>query len=266
VTATTSETIVTMPRLSDGMEDGTIVAWLVREGEPVAVGADLVEIETDKATVTYEAPFGGVLRRLVQEGETAAVGAAIADLGTADAGVSTADAGVPAAPAAPAEPERGSRSKASPLARRRAAEAGVNLESVVGSGPRGQIKRRDVEAHLASSAVGSGRGVEISPVARRLARQANLDLAQVTGSGLDGRIRLADVSVLLRREDDAGAPTAVPPAPPSEPDRSENGHVVPCRAARWSWSGGWLRRSRRSLISRSASRSTWRAAENSARR
>lgn len=129
MTATTSETVITMPRLSDGMEDGTIVAWLVAEGEPVGVGADLVEIETDKATAVYQAPFGGVLRRLLQEGETAAVGAAIADLGGSGG-------------------QSQSRRKASPLARRRAAEAGIDLQTVAGSGPRGQIRRRDVEAHV----------------------------------------------------------------------------------------------------------------------
>lgn len=197
-----------MPRLSDAMEEGTIVAWLVDDGQPVAAGEDLVEIETDKATVTYQAPVGGLLTRLLQEGETAPVGKAIADLGDPatrsapgtpapdGAGSGRAPATTPAADrrdhAARPGSGRGSRPKASPLAKRRAAEAGVDLQDVSGSGPRGQIKRRDVEAHLASARQSNGR-VEVSPVARRHAREAGLDLAGVRGTGPRGRIRLADV-------------------------------------------------------------------------
>src|SRR3954447_25327635 len=72
---------ITMPRLSDSMEEGTIVRWLVPDGAEVVRGAEIVEIETDKATQTYEADADGVLRILVGEGETVAVGVAIGDLG-----------------------------------------------------------------------------------------------------------------------------------------------------------------------------------------
>jgi pyruvate dehydrogenase E2 component (dihydrolipoyllysine-residue acetyltransferase) len=74
---------VLMPRLSDAMEEGTILAWLKAGGESVAVGEDLVEIETDKANMVYEAPLAGVLHILVGDGDTLAVGERIATIGEA---------------------------------------------------------------------------------------------------------------------------------------------------------------------------------------
>jgi pyruvate dehydrogenase E2 component (dihydrolipoamide acetyltransferase) len=202
VSATTDQTLVTMPRLSDGMEDGTIVAWLIADGAEVTANADLVEIETDKATVTYQAPFAGVLKRLLGEGETVAVGTAIADLGGSPAG--------------------STRLKASPLARRRAAEAGLDLATIAGSGPRGQIRRRDVEAHLTPARATADR-VEVSPAARRAARQAGIDLAHVTGTGPRGRIRLADVSA--HQETDRGA--SVAPAPTQAAEKHSDERIIP---------------------------------------
>src|SRR4051794_40960536 len=69
-----------MPRLSDSMEEGSIVRWLKSDGEEVARGDELVEIETDKATITYEADSGGVLQIIASEGATLAVGEVIARL------------------------------------------------------------------------------------------------------------------------------------------------------------------------------------------
>lgn len=70
-----NQAVVMMPRLSDAMEDGLLIAWLVPDGTEVSEGDDLAEIETDKATVVYKAPFAGTLSPLVEEGETVAVGA-----------------------------------------------------------------------------------------------------------------------------------------------------------------------------------------------
>jgi pyruvate dehydrogenase E2 component (dihydrolipoamide acetyltransferase) len=154
--------VVPMPKLSDAMEDGTIVAWLIDDGAPVAEGEELVEIETDKATAVYPAPAAGRLRRLAAVGETIAVGDPIADLSgdeAADPGPASVASPAPdAAPAAARAPESVGagaprrRPMVSPLARRAAAEAGVDLSAVTGSGPRGRISRRDVEAHLRRSA------------------------------------------------------------------------------------------------------------------
>ena len=74
---------IVMPRLSDTMEEGTILSWLVADGETVSRGQELVEIETDKANMTYESDQEGVLRTLAAEGETLPVGAPIARVGEA---------------------------------------------------------------------------------------------------------------------------------------------------------------------------------------
>jgi pyruvate dehydrogenase E2 component (dihydrolipoamide acetyltransferase) len=130
---------VVMPRLSDTMEEGTILRWLVRDGEPVRRGEELVEIETDKATMTYESDLDGVLAIVASEGDTLPVGAVIAHVGPA--------------------PDAQERVKASPLARRIADESGVDLHTVTGSGPGGRIVKADVQT--ASAAVS-----DIAPVPR----------------------------------------------------------------------------------------------------
>ena len=159
-------TEIVMPRLSDSMEEGTIVRWLKQPGEQVERGDELAEIETDKATMTYESDAAGVLEILAQEGDTLPVGAPIANLGDAagnGAGAGPAVAAAPAvavaAPSAPAvtaapepaaapapEVDGGIRVKASPVARRIARELGVDLHGLSGTGPGGRIVKADVQA------------------------------------------------------------------------------------------------------------------------
>ncbi|HJS96064.1 MAG TPA: dihydrolipoamide acetyltransferase family protein [Solirubrobacteraceae bacterium] len=146
---------VVMPRLSDSMEEGTIVRWLKQDGELVAEGEPLAEVETDKATVTFDADAEGTLRILVGEGETVPIGKLIAQIGEG-ARVEPAPAEpapaepAPAEPApaepAPAERQANGRPKASPLARRLARESGVDLWQLTGSGPGGRIVKADVTA------------------------------------------------------------------------------------------------------------------------
>jgi pyruvate dehydrogenase E2 component (dihydrolipoamide acetyltransferase) len=134
---------VVMPRLSDSMEEGTVLRWLKRVGDQVEVGEELVEIETDKANMAYEADAGGtVLELLAAEGDTLAVGKAIAVIG---------EPGERPAPAAADGADGGSREKVSPLARRIAREAGVDLKVLEGSGPGGRVVKRDVEAAIAAA-------------------------------------------------------------------------------------------------------------------
>ncbi len=125
---------VVMPRLSDSMEEGTIVRWLKQDGEQVAQGEPLAEVETDKATVTFEADADGILRILVGEGQTVPIGGLIARIGEAAE-----------SPPRPAREENG-RVKASPLARRIARETGVDLSPLAGTGPGGRIVKADVSA------------------------------------------------------------------------------------------------------------------------
>ena len=158
---------VNMPKLSDTMEEGTIVEWKKKSGEQVKAGEVLAEVESDKATFDLEAESDGVLQILVDQGVPAKIGAPIARIGDAS-GASTPPTAKPkpkapeAAPAprpeAKAEPpaspkearedgrQNGREVKASPLARRLAEEMGVDLASLKGSGPEGRIVKEDVIA------------------------------------------------------------------------------------------------------------------------
>jgi pyruvate dehydrogenase E2 component (dihydrolipoamide acetyltransferase) len=134
---------VVMPRLSDSMEEGTIVRWLKRDGDRVVPGEPLAEVETDKATVTFDADADGTLRILVAEGETVPLGAVIARIGEVNALV-----------LAPASAGNGARRvKASPLARRIARESGIDLSALTGSGPGGRIVKADLDDAAGRSAV-----------------------------------------------------------------------------------------------------------------
>src|SRR5919108_5018345 len=94
---------VVMPRLSDSMEEGTILKWLKAEGDEVAKGEELVEIETDKATMTYEADTAGTLAIVAQEGETLPIGQVIARIGAAGEAPSEGGAGAEAPAEVPAQ-------------------------------------------------------------------------------------------------------------------------------------------------------------------
>jgi pyruvate dehydrogenase E2 component (dihydrolipoamide acetyltransferase) len=163
-----------MPRLSDSMEEATVSRWLKRPGDPVTRGDELVEVETDKATVVYEAEQTGVLEEIVvDEGASAVLGAVIARIRVAGAAPSPAaparrDAAPAAAAALPVVARaagRGGRARATPVARRLAHELGVALDGVDGSGPGGRIVRADVRGLApaprggGSAAAGAGRGV-----------------------------------------------------------------------------------------------------------
>jgi pyruvate dehydrogenase E2 component (dihydrolipoamide acetyltransferase) len=134
---------LTMPKLSDSMADAVIVRWLVSPGEAFERGEGLIEVETDKATVVYEAEAAGIVEAiLVPEGGTAATGQPIATLANGSA--------PPEAEAQPAPPARDGasnarRANATPVARRTAVELGVSLHGIAGSGPGGRITREDVE-------------------------------------------------------------------------------------------------------------------------
>jgi pyruvate dehydrogenase E2 component (dihydrolipoamide acetyltransferase) len=134
---------LTMPKLSDSMADAVIVRWLVSPGEAFERGEGLIEVETDKATVVYEAEAAGIVESiLVPEGGTAATGQPIATLANGSA--------PPEAAAQPAPPARDGasnarRANATPVARRTAVELGVSLHGIAGSGPGGRITREDVE-------------------------------------------------------------------------------------------------------------------------
>jgi pyruvate dehydrogenase E2 component (dihydrolipoamide acetyltransferase) len=138
-------TDIKMPRLADAMEHGTILSWLIDDGQPVAKGEDLVEIETDKATVTHQAEAEGILEVAAHEGATLAVGETIARIGPLVSQVAdAAPTPTPTPKSAPAPAPREAPAIATPLAHRVARVHGVSLSALAGTGPRGRITRRDV--------------------------------------------------------------------------------------------------------------------------
>jgi pyruvate dehydrogenase E2 component (dihydrolipoamide acetyltransferase) len=169
---------VVMEALSPTMEEGRLVKWHKREGDPVRVGDVLAEVETDKAVMDLVARADGILRRVaVAEGQTVPVGAALAVIAapgeelaasspatpaSRPAGVSPAPAAAAAA-AVPRMPADATRVKASPLARRLARERGVDLALVTGTGPGGRVTKRDLET-AARSAAAAVRAVQAPAV------------------------------------------------------------------------------------------------------
>jgi pyruvate dehydrogenase E2 component (dihydrolipoamide acetyltransferase) len=142
---------VVMPRLSDSMEEGTVLQWLKQVGDEVAVGDELVEIETDKANMAYESDVAGTLAEiLVQEGETVPIGTPIAMVGEGSGASSRDGEGSIALTGS----NGGGRPHASPVARRIAKEKGVDLSELQGSGPGGRIVKADVERAGASEGAG----------------------------------------------------------------------------------------------------------------
>jgi pyruvate dehydrogenase E2 component (dihydrolipoamide acetyltransferase) len=143
-----------LPDVGEGIATAEIIAWLVAEGDRVAEHQDLVEIQTDKATVVIPCPATGVVTRLCGEvGDTIDVGAVLAVF---DAEAAAGDGAGPAAPAATAAPKARAPSPqqlplAAPTTRRLARELGVKLEGVEGSGPHGRILREDVERAAAGA-------------------------------------------------------------------------------------------------------------------
>ncbi|UWP99540.1 pyruvate dehydrogenase complex dihydrolipoamide acetyltransferase [Aliiroseovarius crassostreae] len=170
-------TEILMPALSPTMEEGTLAKWLVKEGDTVQSGDLLAEIETDKATMEFEAVDEGVIGKilvaegteavkvnspiaiLVEEGEevgdVAASAPAAPAAAEAEAAPAAVEASAPAAAAAPAAPAPqaadGTRIFASPLARRIAADKGLDLTQISGTGPKGRIVKADVEGATASA-------------------------------------------------------------------------------------------------------------------
>lgn len=173
-----------MPRLSDSMEEGTILRWLKSVGDEVKRGDELVEIETDKANMTYEASDEGVLLEIVaDEGDTLPIGEVIARIGD------------------PRDEQQPAAAKATAGSRKGATEAADEAPP-----PPEPARTRTVRQPAPAQADGDGR-VKASPIARRMARDLNVELSLVEGSGPGGRIVKADVEAA------AGEAPAAPPPP-----------------------------------------------------
>jgi pyruvate dehydrogenase E2 component (dihydrolipoamide acetyltransferase) len=154
---------LTMPKLSDSMADAVIVRWLKAPGDAFERGEGLIEVETDKATVVYEAESDGTLDSiLAPEGTTVAFGEPIATLANGTGELGSDDERAPAKRAS-GDGSAGQRPNATPVARRTAVELGLSLHGIAGSGPGGRITREDVQ----KAAADSGAAVQQSAEAGR---------------------------------------------------------------------------------------------------
>ena len=225
---------IKMPALSPTMEEGTLAKWLVKEGDRVKSGDIMAEIETDKATMEFEAVDEGVIARiLVAEGtDGVKVGADIALLAEdgEDAGsVGTAEASAPKAETPqPADPEfRGRPDPTDPNAKGNEGKPIERTETQAedhgrpadgGAEPRAAASGTEPQAAAGTEpqAAAAGDRVKASPLARRLAAERGLDLTGVTGSGPNGRIVRADVDG-AKPAAAATQPTAATPAPVAAP-------------------------------------------------
>jgi len=192
-----------MPALSPTMEEGTLAKWLVKEGDKVASGDILAEIETDKATMEFEAvDEGTVAKILVAEGtDGVKVGAPIAilagegeDAGAAASAAPKADTAAPAAPKAAPEPKADATPKSAPP-------------------PQAPVETPTAPAQPAAAPRSDGDRIKASPLARRLAQAQNIDLSSLQGTGPGGRIVRADIDAAVGKAPaaaPAGAPVAAP--------------------------------------------------------
>ena len=245
-----------MPALSSTMKEGKVVSWLKGEGDAVEAGEAIMVVESDKADMDVEAFEDGFIAAIItDEGESTAVGAPVALIAANEGDIPALQAyaatltGAPAAPAAaapaaaaPAAPKAapkaaaapnaaasaGGRIVASPLAKKMADEMGVDLTTVVGSGPGGRITAGDVtKASSGGAPVKKAAAptkpswqpaegvVAATPTARVLAKKAKLDIASIEGTGEFGRVTADDVKIATgemkpkRKAAAAGAPAPV---------------------------------------------------------
>jgi pyruvate dehydrogenase E2 component (dihydrolipoamide acetyltransferase) len=213
-----------MPILGADMRAGRLLAWRKKPGDSVRRGDIIAEVETDKADVEVEVFTDGVIEKLlVEPGTEVPVGTPLAII--REEGAPSAAPTAPVAPPAPPAPApthvvppavRPARPApaaggppVSPAARRLAAERGIDLATVKGTGPGGRIQLRDIE-QAAAAAPPPAPHLRVSPVARQLAEQLGIDLATVKGSGPEGRITRQDI-------ERAAAARAAPPKPAAPP-------------------------------------------------
>ncbi|MEC9245599.1 MAG: 2-oxo acid dehydrogenase subunit E2, partial [Pseudomonadota bacterium] len=205
---------VTMPALSPTMEEGNLAKWMVKEGDSVAPGDVIAEIETDKATMEVEAVDEGTVAKLVvPEGtEGVKVNALIAVL--AEEGEDAGEAAKAAESGSDSKPESKVESKAEKPAKEEA--------------PAAKSEAKPAEAKAAPA--GDGERVFASPLARRLAKEAGLDLSAIAGSGPKGRIVKADVEAAGKdggaKAVAAGAPAEAASAAPSAPQAMSDDQVM----------------------------------------
>jgi len=193
-------TVVTMPRLSDTMTDGTVATWLKKVGDKVSEGDILAEIETDKATMEFESFQAGTLLLIgVNEGETAPVDSLLAVIGPDGTDVSGVAAnfgkgGAATAPASDKKEEAKSEEKSD--------------AKPASSENRGDAEPSEAKSEAPVEVVSDGRRIFISPLAKKIAEEKGINISQVKGSGENGRIVKSDIENFKPAAQSAAAPAS----------------------------------------------------------
>ena len=213
-------TEVKLPELGDGIESGDVLEIFVAVGDVISEGQDIVEMETDKATVPVPASTGGkVTKILVDEGQTVAIGGVILEVeaAAAESGTPAAKAPEPAAetPQTPEQTPEPEPVAPTPAPVAPAPEPAAPAPTPVASAP--PAPAPVAPAPVAPAPVAPGRVIPAGPAIRRFAREVGVDLSQVPGSGDDGRITREDVLSVVRSASQSARVTSTSPAAPSTP-------------------------------------------------
>jgi pyruvate dehydrogenase E2 component (dihydrolipoamide acetyltransferase) len=202
-----------MPKLEMSQETATVIEWMRHEGDSVKKGEALLTVETDKVTVEVESPASGVLAA-VRAGSNQVVPVTEVIAYILEPGEALPPEAAMKSPPDEKMPAAGAPVAATPVAQRMAADRGIDLGKVRGSGPGGRIGRADVAAYL------DKRGAELEtppgkvravPAARRLARELNVDLGVVSGTGPGDRIQSKDVQRAADMRSAAAQPLSAGP-------------------------------------------------------
>lgn len=226
---------IDMPALSSTMKEGKVVSWLKAEGDPISAGEAIMVVESDKADMDVEAFEDGFLAAIItEEGDSGAVGAPVALIAAEEgdidalkayaatlsgapapvasapaAATPAATAAAPKAAAAKPAAATGDRVVASPLAKKRAEELGLDISTIAGTGPGGRVTAGDVEGAAKGGAAPAKKAaapakpswtpapgvIAATPSARAAAKKAKLDLATIVGTGEFGRVTIDDVKM-----------------------------------------------------------------------
>jgi pyruvate dehydrogenase E2 component (dihydrolipoamide acetyltransferase) len=231
---------VNMPKLSDTMEEGTILEWKKKDGDEVHKGDVLAEVESDKATFDLEAEDDGVLSIKVEKGVPAKIGAPIATIGAAGeakpAKADAAKAEKPKAEQPKAEKPKAAEAKAEPAEAEAATDERAETETAEGpedEAPVAEVEPAETEAPKPKAAPArdsdgeaGGASVKASPLAKRLAVEKGIDLASLKGTGPEGRIIREDVEAAAKGKGGTARPAA---APARRADGPETEVVEPSR-------------------------------------
>jgi pyruvate dehydrogenase E2 component (dihydrolipoamide acetyltransferase) len=217
------------------MEEGTVLQWLKQVGDEVAVGDELVEIETDKANMAYESDVAGALSEiLVQEGETVAIGTPIARVGDSDGGSGASTAGPERSAAGPVAQSGSTSSQAAGKDPDSTPPAEETSETAPDSPSAPASTQAETGSAASSEQADGGQRAKASPLARRMAKEQGLDLSKVQGSGPGGRVVKADVEQAAR----PAGPVAAEGIPSSQAAGGKPSTAPPTGAAATTSAGG----------------------------